>query len=53
MAKIREAGFEVIEDSSKHFPNHGRLIHPTEGVAGFTDDNLKRLSQAFKNHTGL
>lgn len=50
---IRDAGFDVIEDSTNNFPNHGRLIHPTQGAAGFNDENLKRLSQAFTNKTGL
>src|SRR5438128_735174 len=50
--KVREAGFDVIEDGSAKFPNHGRLIHPTEGAAGFNDANLSRLSQAFRNYTG-
>ena len=31
----------------KFFPNHGRLIHPTEGAA---DENLERLSQAWLAH---
>ena len=53
IAKIQDAGFDVIEDSSSHFPNHGRLIHSIEGVAGFSDENLKRLAQVFTNHTGL
>jgi hypothetical protein len=43
----------VIEDPTKNFPNHGRLIHPTEGAAGFSDDNLKRLAQVFTDQTGL
>jgi hypothetical protein len=50
IAKIREAGFDVIADPSKNFPNHGRLIHPTEGAAGFNDENLERLSKVFTNH---
>jgi hypothetical protein len=28
------------------FPNHDRIIHP-DGVAGFVDENLARLSKAF------
>ena len=50
---IRDAGFDVIEDPTSNFPNHGRLIHPTEGAAGFTDENLERLSQAFSDQGGL
>jgi hypothetical protein len=51
--RIRDAGFDVIEDPTRNFPNHGRLIHPTQGAASFNDENLKRLSQAFTNKTGL
>jgi hypothetical protein len=48
---IRSAGFDVIAASSRRLPNHHRLIHP-EGVAGFTDENLTRLAEAFVNTTG-
>jgi hypothetical protein len=51
--RIRDTGFDVIEDPTNNFPNHGRLIHPTEGAAGFTDENLERLSQAFSDQRGL
>jgi hypothetical protein len=51
--KIRGAGFDVIPDATRNFPNHGRLIHPAEGAAGFTPENLEKLAQAFTNHTGL
>jgi hypothetical protein len=51
--RIRAAGFDVIEDPSSNFPNHGRLIHPTEGAAGFAGENLERLTQAFSNQGGL
>ncbi len=50
---IRATGFDVIPDRTNNFPNHGRLIHPTEGAAGFTYDNLEKLSKAFTNKTGL
>jgi hypothetical protein len=50
---IRNAGFDVVEDPSNHFPSHGRLIHPTDGAAGFNDENLLRLSDAFTNRAGL
>ena len=43
----------VLYSPTGNFPNHGRLIHPTQGVAGFNDENLKQLSQAFTNKTGL
>jgi hypothetical protein len=50
-AAIRAAGFDILPDPTARFPNHGRLIHP-DGLAGFTDENLKRLSQAFQDTTG-
>ena len=53
LGAIRDAGFDVIEDPTSNFPNHGRLIHPTQGAAGFNDANLKQLSQAFTEKTGL
>ncbi len=43
---IRDAGFDVMPDPTRTFPNHHRIIHP-EGVVGFVDENLTRLSQAF------
>jgi hypothetical protein len=49
---IKTIGFDVIPDPSQHFPNHGRLIHPTDGAAGFTPANLARLSQVFTDTTG-
>lgn len=48
--KVRGAGFEVISDSTNKFPNHARIIHP-DGSAGFTDENLKKLSQALDTTT--
>jgi hypothetical protein len=50
-AAIRAAGFEVLPDPTARLPNHGRLVHPG-GLAGFTDENLARLAQAFQNTTG-
>ncbi len=50
--RIREAGFDVIMDPTKRFPQHARLIHP-DGADGFTQENLERLAQAFEDHTGL
>lgn len=50
-AKIRAAGFEVIPDPTRRLPNHYRLIHPA-GVAGFTDENLAHLSNAFTDTSG-
>lgn len=50
--KIKEAGFDVIPDPTKKFPNHHRLTHP-EGVKGFeNEENLKKLSNVFTNTTG-
>jgi hypothetical protein len=51
--KIRELGFDVIPLPTPNFPNHGRLIHATEGAAGFSDGNLQRLSEAFTDSVGL
>jgi hypothetical protein len=50
--RIREAGFDVIMDPTKRFPQHARLIHP-DGADGFTQENLERLAQAFEDHSGL
>jgi hypothetical protein len=50
---IRAAGFDVMEYPTASFPNHGRLVHPTEGAAGFDDVNLNALSQVFHETTGL
>jgi hypothetical protein len=48
---IRQAGFEVIPDPSRHFPNHACIIHP-QGIAGFDDANLTLLSQVFQDTAG-
>ncbi|MCU1755884.1 RHS repeat domain-containing protein, partial [Pseudomonas helleri] len=48
--KIRAAGFDVIEDPTKKFPNHARIIHPN-GETGFNDDNLGKLSDALGSTT--
>jgi hypothetical protein len=50
--RIREAGFDVIMDPTKRFPQHACLTHP-DGADGFTPENLERLAQAFEDHTGL
>jgi hypothetical protein len=50
--EIRRAGFDVMPDPTRHFENHGRLIHP-DGVAGFRDDNLVTLAQVFRTTSGL
>ena len=49
--KIRSAGFDVIPNPTKRLPNHYRLIHP-DGVAGFNDENLGRLSAVFTETSG-
>jgi hypothetical protein len=49
-AKIREAGFEIIPKPSRRLPNHYRIIHQ-DGTAGFNDENLKQLAEAFTNVT--
>ena len=48
---ILEAGFDLIPTPSSALPNHHRIIHP-EGAAGFSDENLARLSEAFTNTSG-
>ena len=48
---IRGAGFDVIPNPTKKLPNHYRLIHP-EGVVGFSDANLARLSAVFTETSG-
>ncbi len=53
IGQIRAAGFDVVAVPTNNFPNHGRLIHPTGGAAGFRPDNLQRLSRAFTDTTGL
>ncbi len=50
-AAIRSVGFDVIPTPSSTLPNHHRIIHP-EGVAGFSDDNLAQLAEAFTNTSG-
>lgn len=49
--KIRSAGFDVIPNPTKKLPNHYRLIHP-QGVRGFNDENLARLSAVFMDTPG-
>ena len=43
---IQCAGFDIRPDPTKKFPDHHRITHP-EGAAGFVDENLARLSEAF------
>src|SRR5713101_6758809 len=49
--RIRSAGFDVIAKPTRLLANHHRIIH-LEGVSGFNDDNLKRLSEVFTNTPG-
>jgi hypothetical protein len=49
--KIRRAGFDVYPNLTKKLPNHYRLIH-AEGVTGFNDANLTRLSTVFTETSG-
>jgi hypothetical protein len=49
--KIRGVGFDVMPNPAKKLPNHYRLIHP-DGVAGFSDENLARLSAVFTETSG-
>jgi hypothetical protein len=51
--RIRAVGFDVITVPTSNFPKHGRIIHPAEGSAGFTTENLEKLAQAFTDTTGL
>jgi hypothetical protein len=52
MEKIRAAGFDIIADPSRKLPNHHRLIHP-DGAAGFNDENLRKLRDAFTDTSGV
>jgi RHS repeat-associated protein len=46
-AQIRNAGFDVIHNPTNNLGDvHARLIHP-QGVNGFSDPNLDKLSQKF------
>lgn len=47
---IRTAGFDVVAAPSAALPNHHRLFHP-QGAAGFSEENLTRLAEAFVNTT--
>src|SRR5437867_2517340 len=46
VAQIRQAGFDVMSDPTPNLSNHARVIHPN-GAAGFSDENLMLLAQAF------
>jgi hypothetical protein len=49
--KIRSAGFDIIPNPTRKLPNHYRLIHP-DGIRGFSDENLARLSAVFTDTSG-
>ena len=49
--KIRQAGFDALPNPTRKLPQHYRLIHPN-GVAGFTDVTLLRLSAVFRETSG-
>jgi hypothetical protein len=48
---VRAAGFDVVPDPTPNFSNHGLIVH-VQGVDGFIDDNLARLSDRFALTTG-
>jgi len=52
IARVRRAGFDVLADPTKKFPNHARLVHP-DGTSGFSDENLRKLFDEFTNVEGL
>ena len=51
VAQIRQAGYDVMSDPTPNLSNHARVIH-TDGVAGFSDENLGILASAFRDTTG-
>ena len=53
LGQIRAVGFDVVPDPTGNFPNHGRIVHPTQRAVGFIPENLQGLSQVFTNTTGL
>ena len=50
--QIRAAGFDVVTVPTSNFPNHGRIIHPTEGAAGFTAENVQSCLRFFPTRRG-
>jgi len=53
LGQIRAVGFDVVPAPTSNFPDHGRIVHPTQGAVGFIPENLQGLSQVFTNTTGL
>jgi hypothetical protein len=51
--EIRRAGFDVIPKPTGNFPNHGRMVHPTQAAAGFTPDNLDGVAKIMQDTGGL
>ena len=49
--KIRSAGFDLLPNPTRKLPNHHRIIHP-DGEFGFSDENLRRLSEVFTDTFG-
>ncbi len=44
---IRDAGYDVVPDPTRRFPNHHRLIHPGGAGSFHDEDALAKLSEAF------
>ncbi len=53
LGQIRAVGFDVAAAPTSNFPNHGRIVHSTQGAVGFIPENLQGLSQVFTTTTGL
>jgi len=52
MCDVRAAGFDVLPDPIRKFPNHWSFVNP-DGASGFTNDNLEKLSSVFRNERVL
>ena len=51
--EIRGVGFDVVPAPTRNFPNHGRLIHPTQGAAGFAPDITDGIARIMQDKGGL
>lgn len=49
--KVRSTDFDIIANPTRKLPNHHRLVH-LDRAAGFSDENLQRLSSIFRNTSG-
>jgi hypothetical protein len=49
--QIRSAGFDLLPNPTRKLPHHHRITHP-DGAAGFNDENLRKLSEAFTDSSG-